>query len=130
VAIYKADIQANHDYWFGLNAEMQNSECTEANGTVTCKMVIQHDCASAAGMDGLHYPSIEYVFENHLIQKVTSWIMEEDLFAMNGFIVSVNGWSAVERSEEVRQMSDSGISNREAGKIMVKLCQEYAATKP
>lgn len=133
VAIFKGDIQAQHDYSFGLNQEIRNSECTIGNDAVTCKAVIKDDCVTAAGFDGANLSSIDYIFENRKIHKVTATFVSEELVAVNGFYMGMFGWGAMHRQEENRKLADSNGSNlynRETGKIVAKLCQEYAATKP
>ena len=131
--IYKADIKIQHDFVFGLNQTIQNSECSVVKDTVACKALVRDDCIKAAGIDGYHYTSVEYVFEDMKIYRVTGTESSDDGQTMTGFYRRMFGWSSAHRPEENSKLSDSNgspIVNRETGKIYVKLCQEYAATKP
>ena len=131
--IYKADIKIQHDFVFGLNQTIQNSECSVVKDTVACKALVRDDCIKAAGIDGYHYTSVEYVFEDMKIYRVTGTESSDDGQTMEGFYDGMFGWSGAHRPEENSKLSDSNgspIVNRETGKIYVKLCQEYAATKP
>jgi hypothetical protein len=133
IGIYKADIKIQHDFVFGLNQTIQNSECNVVKDTVTCKALVRDDCIKAAGIDGYHYTSVEYVFEDMKIYRVTGTESSDDGQTMTGFYDGMFGWSGAHRPEENSKLSDSNgspIVNRETGKIYVKLCQEYAATKP
>ena len=130
--ISKPDISLQHDYSFGRNHTIQNSECSMDNDTVTCQAVTWDDCTKAAGLDGLHYKSVKYVFEDKKINKVTGTIVGDDYAAMGRFNSRLIYWTQANRSEELDKVIDGEflIINREAGEILAKLCQEFAAANP
>ena len=131
--VYKDDIKNRHDFNFGVNSTIQNSDCSLVKDTVTCKAVTWDDCITAAGLDGFHFTSVEYVFEDMKIYRINGPITSEDSQANNGFMNAMFFWSPANRPEENAKMYDSNnnlISNHETGMIVSKLCQEYAAENP
>jgi len=121
-----------HNTLFGLNSVIQNTECTTLNATVSCKVVLHHDCTEAAGMDGDHYTS-DYIIENGKIGSFHALELPEDYRALNNLYDPMITWAAKNNPEEWKKiwgLNGSLIYNFETGKIWAKGCRDYAATKP
>jgi hypothetical protein len=132
-AFYKKEIRDQHDYVFARNQVIQNTECTVVKDTVNCKLVVNDDCITSAGMDGLHFPKIEFVFDAGKIYKVTHMLSNEDSNPWYAFFfVRMPPWGQKNRTEEYNKLFNGStpIYTHETGEITAKLCKDYAATNP
>jgi hypothetical protein len=134
-AVLKQDVRSYHEFMFGLNSVLENTECTQSQDMVNCKSVLRFDCTDAAGMDGDHY-TIDYTFENGKIYKITAVELPEDLNVLNTFMRQTSAWAEKNNLEgwknSMGSMGSMGTLNilSESGQAWAKACQEYAATKP
>ena len=131
--LYEAEIRAQHGYVFTRNQTLQNTDCVLAKDTVTCQAVIQDDCITAGGLDGLHFSKIEYELVDGKIHQVTSLMASEDAQNFWYFLfIPFRRWVDKNYHEDVSIIfsgPDRLYKNPEAGQILSKLCKEYAATK-
>jgi hypothetical protein len=131
--ITKQEIIDLHNYFIGVNEEIQNSDCSVQGSVVSCQAVFRDDCTQSAGMDGERYSTIEYSFENGKITKITSIELTEDFYPLNGFYINMLNWGNRTYPEEyAKLLTPSGTMSwdQESGVIMSQFCQEYVYKKP
>ncbi len=126
-------VRALHEYDKGIRTTLIMENCAANGLTVTCEIFETNDWLDAAGLDGVHYPSAIFTFdEAGRIQRITSTLAPEDGAALGAVMAEFMPWLMSERALESSPLFGPGgqfLYSEANGQLVVELLNEWQAGK-
>ena len=125
-ALTREDVQAAHEFNFGVNTEVDYTDCQPSGNAVICKLNYSLECSRDFGI-GIHGNALFKILDG----KIQTIWWDFNSTDMTKFWESWNKfdpWWKTTYPDEYT-MANNNWMTKENGALLAKRCKEYAATK-